>query len=172
MDLDDILAAVAPPRGRGRLAKTCMHSYERELTGADMTLLADVAVGQLQVATPPVKRLMHKHHTLARLIVSGTGAAEISLITGYCISRISVLKSMPIVAELIEYYKGQKDEIFLDVHQRLASLGLDVVEELHQRLESNPEDLTSGQLVDIAKLSLDRAGYGPVSTQKVQILRP
>src|SRR5690606_17304238 len=46
-----------------------------------------------------------------------------------------------------------------------AGLGLDALEELHQRLEEAPEKLSNKELMDLAQLGFDRAGYGPKSTQ-------
>jgi len=77
--------------------------------------------------------------------------------------RISILKKDPAFAELIEYYKTQKDEAYVNVHERLAVLGLSSVEELAERLEDAPEGFTNRELMELSALGLDRAGFAPVS---------
>jgi hypothetical protein len=106
-------------------------------------------------------RIRHAHHTLARLIAEGKKDIEISAITGYSPSRISILKGDPAFADLVAYYTSQVEAIFVDVHERLKTLTVEAIEELATRLEENPESFTSRDLLLVAELAADRSGFGP-----------
>jgi hypothetical protein len=107
--------------------------------------------------TPTVLELRHGHHTIARLLADGTKQVEISAITGYSQSRISILKGDPAFQELIEYYKTQKEAIYLDVHQRLGTLAITAVEELQQRMDEQPGRISNKEVREIAEMALDRS---------------
>lgn len=112
---------------------------------------------------PTLSRIRGIHHEIARQLASGLTPAEVSAITGYSLSRISILQGDPSFKELLAFYKNKSDEVFVDVHKRMAILGLDAANELADRLETKPETLSNSQLIEITKASLDRAGYSPVS---------
>lgn len=118
----------------------------------------DVAAMPSPAAKPPiVAKLRHTHHLLARLLAEGRKAVEVSAITGYSQSRISILQQDPAFRELIEHYKSQVHEAYLNVHGRLAALGVTCVEELQERLEDNPGQFTPAQLREIAEMAFDRS---------------
>jgi hypothetical protein len=102
---------------------------------------------------------------LARLVAQGTREGEISLVTGYSLPYISNIKTDPAFGELVAYYKSQVSEVYLDVHARLAVLGLDSVDELQDRLATAPDEFTTRELMELAALGLDRAGYAPKQSQ-------
>ncbi len=166
-DLDgynlDNLGLRAPP-SRGAPRSKLFYTYERDLDEGDVsTLLSNPA---REVTTPSIQKLKQSHHTLARLLAEGTTQVEAAAITGYSLSRISVLKLDPAFCELLVYYSSQQKEIYLNVHQRLASLGLDALEELHDRLnDPSQPPMSNKELQDLVALSFDRAGYGPRSTK-------
>lgn len=154
-------------RGVGRAGKRKQTSglrvaFERELGENDLRTLAS----HQGIDPQPVKRLRHSHHMLAKLLADGVPQVEISLMTGFCTSRISILKRDPAFQELIAYYDDQKREIYLDVHQQLADFGLDTLGELRHRLETEPENFKNEELVKQLTAVLDRSGYGPTSTLK------
>lgn len=134
----------------------------RDLDDGDLPeILAPPEVGAV---TPTVLELRHGHHTIARLLADGTKQVEISAITGYSQSRISILKGDPAFQELIEYYRTQKEAIYLDVHQRLGTLAITAVEELQQRLDEEPHKITNREVREIAEMALDRS-YTKGATQ-------
>jgi len=164
--LDGIIDEIAPPAARGRRAKPISAAIRRELNEGDIKALWDLPAGGLDSSVPPLVRLRHQHHFLARLIAEGKPNVESSLITGMSPSRISILKNDPAFSELIEYYKQQAGEAYVDVHERLAVLGLSSIEELMDRLQDSPEGFSARELMELAALGLDRSGHGP--TTKVQ----
>lgn len=131
-------------------------------------LLEETALSTQQA--PTIKRLKQIHHELARLLASGLSPAEVAASTGYSASRISILQRDPSFKGLMDHYKTQRDEVFVDVHKRMATLGIDAADELQERLETNPESFSVGQLTELMKATLDRGGYSPVQkTQSVSM---
>lgn len=131
-------------------------------------LLEETALSTQQA--PTIKRLKQIHHELARLLASGLSPAEVAASTGYSASRISILQRDPSFKGLMDHYKTQRDEIFVDVHKRMATLGIDAADELQERLEMNPESFSVGQLTELMKATLDRGGFSPVQkTQNVSM---
>ncbi len=134
----------------------------RDLDDGDLAnILAPPPAG---AQTPTVLELRHGHHTIARLLADGTKQVEISAITGYSQSRISILKGDPAFQELMAYYSTQKEAIYLDVHQRLGTLAITAVEELQQRLDEGPGKMTNREVKEIAEMALDRS-YTKGATQ-------
>lgn len=113
--------------------------------------------------SPTLARLRGVHHEIARLLATGLTPVEVAATTGYSLSRISVLQNDPSFKELLTFYKQKSEEVFVDVHKRMATLGLDAAAELQERLDTKPETLSASQLIDISKMALDRAGYAPVT---------
>jgi len=150
-DLSDLTI----PSARGRAKVDAGFSYVRDLNGGDVEMLLNPPAQGLE--TSPIKAIRHQHHLLARLLAEGRKAVEASAITGYSQSRISILQNDPAFKELLVYYKENVKAIYLDVHERLAVLGISSVEELQARIEETPEKFTSGQLVDIATMAFDRS---------------
>lgn len=112
---------------------------------------------------PTLSRIRGIHHEIARLLASGLKPADVSAVTGYSLSRISILQKDPSFRELLSFYESKSDEVFVDVRKRMAVLGLDAASELADRLENKPETLSNSQLIEITKASLDRAGFSPVT---------
>lgn len=170
--IEDVLGA-PPARGRRRM-EPLQATIERQLDRADIDALWNEKPGQGGVdAAPqpgpsqsvsPIQRLRTSHHMLAKLIAEGRKGQEISLITGYSVTYISNIQKDPSFADLVGYYKSQLGEVYLNVHQRLSALGMDIVDELQTRLNESPDDFSLKDLEEIAKMALDRAGYGPQST--------
>jgi hypothetical protein len=99
-------------------------------------------------------QIRHTHHQLAQLIAQGTEQTECALITGYAPSYISVLKGDPSFNELISYYAAQQEVKFVDVIDRMRSLGLSTLEELQSRLELEPQSYSHRELMELAELTL------------------
>lgn len=163
-DLDLDLRDLVVPKSRGRTPTQFSHVYSRDITESDILILQANPVRDVE--TPSIMKLKSSHHNLARLLAEGRTGVEASYITGYSQSRISILKSDPAFMELVVYYAGQAEEVFINVHERLANLGLDALEALHEKL-LDPEgpDLSIKELKDIVELTMDRAGFGPKSTK-------
>lgn len=150
-----VLNGISIGGARGRKAQPLLIEFVRELQASDLDLiLSPPAQG---VKTPFIQRIRHTHHALARLIASGKKDAEIHLITGYSASRISILKGDPAFKELIAYYSAQREDAFVDAQKRLADLGITTLEELEERITSEPEKFSNGTLLELAKMCFDRS---------------
>lgn len=157
MDLDLDIGAI----GRsGRKAKPLSIGEPRPLRSSDLALMS-VEQG---TKAPAVKRISERHHRLARLLADGVAPAEASLVTGYCLSRISILQADPTFQELLRHYERIQTDAYADLHQRLAGLSVDAADLLQDRMESDPEGITVNQLQSIIQLGADRTGYGPQQT--------
>jgi hypothetical protein len=128
-------------------------TLEGELSAGDLEeMLATPKPG-----TPAIKNLRNQHHALARLLAEGRNGVECSEITGYSPSRISILQGDPTFADLVQYYRGQVSERYLNVHERLAAIGVTCLEELQERLEVNPNEFTVRELREIMESTFDRS---------------
>jgi hypothetical protein len=147
----------------GRATIPLYADIEGELTREDLESL------QTEGGAKPegIKRIRERHHALAKALVDGIPEGEAGIVCGYSASRVSILKADPTFRELMEYYKLGKEERYLELHDKIAGLGQDAVDELTVRLEDNPEDISIGQLLEISKMSLDRSGHGPSSSVEV-----
>lgn len=144
----------------GRKAHAVGAEVLRELTLSDLGLLAT----ERGVQPTRLQRITDRHHALARCLATGMGATEAGLVTGYTGSRISVLRGDPAFEELIAFYQGDKAKPVLDLQERMTSLALDATLELQDRLELDPEKVSTDQLLDTIKLTADRTGNGPKQT--------
>ena len=112
---------------------------------------------------PTIAKLRGIHHEIAPLLAQGRSETEVSTITSYSLSRISILKRDPSFKDLVAFYQKQKTEQFADVQKRLATLSLDAIGEIQERLAEKPDSISTSQLIELSKVTLDRAGYSPVS---------
>ncbi len=143
--------------GRKRVSPVTIE-VERALVPAD---LASLEAGDSPAAPPAQGGILHiryAHHQLARLLVTeGAALAEISLLTGYSPAYISNLKNDPAFKELLAHYEAQKELKFIDVLDRMKTLGLSVLDELQRRLEDDPEGFKKSELMSLADLTLLRS---------------
>ena len=139
-------------------------AFVRELTEEDVLLL-DVNVQG--VGTPALKRLNDRHHKVAQLLASGMKPTEVSLATGMCVSRISILQNDPAFKDLLAFYREHSRSAAVDQLSRLGLLTAVATEELAFRLEEKPEEFTNKDLVSVVKLAADRSGFGPTSKHQV-----
>lgn len=112
---------------------------------------------------PTIAKLRGIHHEIAQLLAQGLSETEVSAITSYSLSRISILKKDPSFKDLVAFYQKQKTEQFTDVQKRLATLSLDAIGEIQERLAEKPDSISTSQLIELSKVTLDRAGYSPVA---------
>jgi hypothetical protein len=132
--------------------------FVRDLTETDLELLG-VEKG---VVPTEIKKLRDSHHQVARLLATGFKPGQVSIITGYSGSRISILQGSPMFQELLEFYRGESEAGFADLQDRLATLSLDAVEEIRDRL--NDGELSNKDLLKLVELTADRTGHGPRTT--------
>jgi hypothetical protein len=147
------------PRTRGRPAKDEDVAVVRELTRDDLV----ATLGSKGTLPLRIGKLRDRHHALARALASGMPDYEAALLTGYDAARVSVLKSDPTFQDLVTFYRSTVNDAYADMHDRMASLGRDVVEEFHSRLEDAPDSLPTALLLDTIKIIADRTGHAPTA---------
>ena len=150
---------------RGRKPIELMAELVRPLQASDMAGIT----GQRAIQAVPIKEIRSRHQALARALASGMGEGEAALVAGYAPSRVSILKADPAFQELLQFYRKKADAEYIALHATLAGVAQDAVAELQRRLEDEPDEITNGQLVEIAKLGADRTGHGPQSSQTVNV---
>lgn len=115
--------------------------------------------------------LSERHRNLARLIAMGKTDWECSIITGYTVSRISLLKSDPAMKNLIAHYSEEKDIVYVQAHEKIAQLNSTALDIMQERLE-DPEhvaEMSDAQIMKIIEASSDRSGLGPTTKSEVQV---
>lgn len=117
----------------------------------------------------PIVKLRYQHHKLAQMLASGFKPGEASLQTGYSLSRISILQRDPAFRELLAHYEKNNIQVMTDLQTRMAGFATDVLDELQDRLEIKPDEMTNRELIEAAKIANDRGGNSPISRSQVQI---
>src|SRR5215467_9971502 len=142
------------PSGRGgRAARRVNWEVVRTLrVPDDLPLLSERHPKRASQQT--LKHIRNSHHQLARLMATGVDQEEISLITGYSPAYISRIKNDPTFEALVDYYDKQRDEIFVDVVERMKTLGLSTLDELQRRLDDEPDEWYRRELMEMAELML------------------
>lgn len=142
-----------------------LSALELEILGPieSQDLIAREEGGLPTSEAPTIAKLRGIHHEIAQLLAQGLSETEVSAITSYSLSRISILKRDPSFKDLVAFYQKQKTEQFADVQKRLATLSLDAIGEIQERLAEKPDSISTSQLIELSKVTLDRAGYSPVS---------
>lgn len=120
--------------------------------------------GPKGASTPHVKKLRETHHRLARLLASGVKEGHVAALSGYSISRLSILKNDPSFLELVSFYRLEVNEVHLDAERQLANLRSDAIDELADRLENQPDKMSNKDLLNLATFAADRTGLGPKKT--------
>lgn len=145
----------------GRTTVECATVFVREIEEPDLILLSlPRPSGQL----PAIKRLKERHHKLARLIAGGMAYADAAFAVDLGYHQVARLMMDPSFQELVGFYKLEVDRQYAGMHEKLAALGEDAVDEIRARLEEDGEKVPLTQLVEITKMAADRTGFGPMSS--------
>ena len=141
---------------------------------SSMPVFALLASGARAVSVRErVESLTHRHHLAARMIADGMKPSDVAYATAYSTATIAALRNDPAFRDLLASSAGQKEQVYLDVHQRLGSLGMAAVDKLQGRIEHLDvigEDaladakaevqrkiMPNGTLLQIAEMALDRS---------------
>jgi len=146
---------ISPP-GKGRRPAPIHYGQPRALTEADIASMWD-ATNSGQRGAPRIKTLRYNHHLLAKAVASGKTLLECSQLCGLTVYRISDLKNDPAFQELVSFYAEELNEVYVDVHQRMAALGTSVLEELQERFEEEPDKFTKRELMELFTTMADRS---------------
>lgn len=160
---------ISPP-GKGRRPAPINYGPPRPLAESDIAAMWESGGTK---TGPRIKSLRYNHHLLAKAVASGKTLLECSKLTGLTGARISDLKNDPAFQELVSFYADELNEIFVDVHQRMASLGTSVLEELQERFDAEPDKFTKRELMDLFTAMADRsiptAKGGPSPQQGISV---
>lgn len=137
----------------GRRALPVEYEVARQLTEADLVLVQTQPAGD---SAPPLKRITDRHHSLARLLASGTPEDEAAAIVGYDNSRVSILKQSPAFQELMALYRKEVNHQFSTTLEHMSGLSRDALLELRQRIEEEPEKFTVNELKALVVELTDR----------------
>lgn len=151
---DELLSEITlgDARGRARGAPPLI-AVARPLTPADLPALQSKRALQPGQA-PKLKQIRHAHHQLARLLATGMEQNEAALITGYSPAWISNIKNDPQFQDLMATYAGQRQLAFVDVLERMKSLGLTCLEELQERIAEDAGGWSNREMMELAELLL------------------
>lgn len=156
------------PPGKGRRPAPIFYNVTRHLNEADIAALWD---HQRDNTGPKIKALRYNHHVLAKAVASGKSGIECGNLTGMSPVYISILKNDPAFQELVSFYADEMNELYVDVHQRMATLGTSILEELTERFEADPDKFTKRELLDMFTAMADRsiptAKGGPAPQQAI-----
>jgi len=115
----------------------------------------DISGGFLAPAPPPTLReIKSSHHSLARLLAQGRSHIEASRITGYSPGYIGRLAADSTFRELVLHYTTVDEIASTDFLGSMREVGLDMLNELRERVESDPKSLSTAQLHEGIKLLL------------------
>lgn len=145
-------------RTQGRPPQPVLATIVREITEADVVAISTADAGSKPAA---LKKIRSSHHELAKCLASGMSPGEAALLTGYSLSRVSILQSDSTFEELVNSYRGKVNEVYIDAAKRMASLHIDVVEVFHERVLENPDEISDSTLLKAMELTADRTGFGP-----------
>ena len=138
----------------------------RELTPQDgLIISAGGCPTKQEVST--VQKLRDRHHWIARMVAQGNSEVEISAISGMSLERLRIFQADPAFLDLVAHYRSETKEYYLDMARRLSHLSGHAIEELQERLETNPEEFSIKDLMALSRDLLDRTGHGAQS--KVQV---
>lgn len=150
MDLSELVPSAIG--GKRRPAPPLQVEVVRSLGPDDLELIINPPA--VNVPAPSLLHVRYVHHQLAMYLAKGVRAEEISLITGYTPATISRLKNDPAFKQLLAHYNDQSELAFVDVLERMKTLGLSTLDELQRRLEEEPEGFAKRELMEMFELML------------------
>lgn len=149
------------PRIKGARELNLRAELGRDLTSEDIASLAEGRGSQ----PSPIKHLRDSHHRLARCLAAGMTPAQAGLQTGYSQSRISILRQDPSFRDLVEVYRKEGSEEWLE-YQSMATAnmirGEKLIADALEAASDSETPLSLGELrpvLDIVSDRQDRFGF-------------
>lgn len=137
----------------------CSVGLDLEIAGA----VRDLAEGEVgERPGVKLKRLRDSHHAVARMYVQGLTDAQISLQTGYALSRLSALKHDPSFIELLVAYRQDARAVSQSIEDKMLMMFGDFLQATHEDLLDD-EEIPFVQKLEAVKLLADRTGFSPVT---------
>jgi hypothetical protein len=141
----------------GRPAKSAKVLSVREIS---LTELFNVKRGSV----PAVKKLRDSHHKMAQLFACGLKPGEVAELTGYSLTRVSLLRSDPAFDDLVDQKRGLDEAPLKDgmqaYYKMMLENGLKAERKLADKLDDDDqtEELSVRELISISRDSADRVG--------------
>ena len=155
-------------RPLGRRALTA--GITRPLGEEDLLLLATERADKTHTGPPPLQRIRAVHHQVARLLASGMKSVDVAVASGITPEYVHVLKSDPAFAELLAHYSGAEQDRFIDVQERMKTLGVMAAEVLQDRILESETAWTNKDLMALLTTALDRGGHSPVQRHEAKVM--
>lgn len=155
-------------RTRGRASSPVAGAVVRPLERADLALL-EAPRGSV---APPVQKIRHTHHALARAVAQGLSNEEVSAVTGYSPSRVSILLQDPAISNLIEIYRERQTEIWAEAQERAKDaviLSLEVMTEKVETLSEADSEEAFDHAERLLKAATPVSGLAAKPSQNVQV---
>jgi hypothetical protein len=149
------------PRVTGGASIPVVAEFVRNLQVEDLELLNSPRPASVKQS---LKRITARHHALARHVATGLKVSEAGAIMGYDIGYVSFLGQDPAFVELVTFYQSNVEREQRDNFARLVDLTADAADLLAERMENEPDKISTGQALEILKTGADRTGLGPSST--------
>jgi hypothetical protein len=124
----------------------------------------DLLALRLAGATGIAGSLRVKHHRIAQLAAASAPAGEIAEILGLTVDTVETLLASRSMRELVSEY-GLETAEDTKLLRRAKLAAFSGVQELHRRIETEPEALSTKILADVTFGLMDRTGAG----QKISV---
>jgi hypothetical protein len=144
----------------------------RELSAEELELArhwsAVKSANGADVRTPPPaaeasRGMREKHHNIARVMAAGVALEQIASLVGLNQSTLTNMKKSPAFQSLLFSYMHELDNVAKDFKGRLEATAGAALNELHERLVSEPETFSPEVLRKTVETLADRIGHGPTS---------
>lgn len=152
-----------PVRTRGRATVPDVIIPVGPVTEADLALLSTERGSK----PPGIRELRDRHHSIARLLAAGHKPFEVSAITGYALSTISIMQGDPTFQELLSFYRNAETAAHADLMEINKNVAVEAATEVRNRLAEG--DMDDKVLVKVYEKSMDRAGAGPQSSKTLNV---
>lgn len=146
---------------RGRIKKPIHITGVRELTQADLAVLAEP-----RAPLSRIKRIRHSHHRVAEMLGCGFSLGQVALATGYSYERVASLSIDPAIQELASSYRERRSEALADAHaetQRLMMKNLLAsqrhISDTYDELDEDSELMPPKTALAIGSDMADRLGF-------------
>ena len=130
---------------------------ERELELKDL----DRLIAESRPQTQRLKAIREVHHRIARMMAAGLTNVEVAASLGLSVNRMSLLRGDPAFQELLAFYTEQEKEIWQEVREHAAQLGITAAQVIHERMLDDPEKMKTADLLSVMRSGLDYGGHKP-----------
>ena len=109
----------------------------------------------------PLQRLSARHRHVARMVAQGAAISEVAIATGLTPARVSQLKNDPTFRDHVSHIQAEQEAACLGFVELAGGVVEGALVELSERIESEPKEFDSTELVSIVTRLGDRIGHAP-----------